>query len=297
MDDGSEYHCLCPPGYTGLRCTEAVTEVQPNACQSQPCYNDGNCRPIDGGEGFECQCTTDWQGEFCETPCNEQCEGSSGWFFEGSWYSFVTGFWQDLRSSFRLGTPPAGIWGATLRLMPVRRCARQASAVLLTAWRQVLIYNKKQFSDSINRRQMPRALMIADCPENPRATFRLSVSMRLASSLDASVGIILEDSPGRTLVILLPVGQSGPVQVSRKDFCPQHDRDFGHTQLAELFSDRPPLESAGTIELPSKEWFVVRVDVSDTMVLRESKFRPLSDRIVTDCCGVTRHQWGDYVPT
>ncbi|KAL6035939.1 hypothetical protein STEG23_027761, partial [Scotinomys teguina] len=52
---GRGYTCLCPPGYTGLKCETDIDE-----CSSLPCLNGGICRDRVGG--FTCECSLGYTG-------------------------------------------------------------------------------------------------------------------------------------------------------------------------------------------------------------------------------------------
>ena len=52
------YQCMCPPGYSGMRC-----EIR-DACQSNPCMNGGTCQPVNGG--YQCMCPPGYSGMRCE---------------------------------------------------------------------------------------------------------------------------------------------------------------------------------------------------------------------------------------
>lgn len=61
---GRGYVCLCPPGYTGLKCETDIDE-----CSSLPCLNGGICRDKVGG--FTCECSSGYTGQICEENINE----------------------------------------------------------------------------------------------------------------------------------------------------------------------------------------------------------------------------------
>ncbi|RMB94706.1 hypothetical protein DUI87_28819 [Hirundo rustica rustica] len=65
---GSGYICICPLGYTGLKC-----ETQVDECKSSPCQNNGICK--DGTGTFVCHCQPGYSGLLCEEDINE-CSSS-----------------------------------------------------------------------------------------------------------------------------------------------------------------------------------------------------------------------------
>ncbi|NXV57103.1 SVEP1 protein, partial [Molothrus ater] len=65
---GSGYICICPLGYTGLKC-----ETQVDECKSSPCQNNGICK--DGIGTFVCLCQPGYSGLLCEEDINE-CSSS-----------------------------------------------------------------------------------------------------------------------------------------------------------------------------------------------------------------------------
>ncbi|XP_050843098.1 sushi, von Willebrand factor type A, EGF and pentraxin domain-containing protein 1 isoform X3 [Serinus canaria] len=65
---GSGYICICPLGYTGLKC-----ETQVDECKSSPCQNNGICK--DGIGTFVCHCQPGYSGLLCEEDINE-CSSS-----------------------------------------------------------------------------------------------------------------------------------------------------------------------------------------------------------------------------
>ncbi|XP_055973137.1 sushi, von Willebrand factor type A, EGF and pentraxin domain-containing protein 1 [Sorex fumeus] len=65
---GRGYSCLCPRGYTGLKC-----EIDINECSSLPCLNNGICKDQVGE--FICECPSGYTGRVCEENINE-CSSS-----------------------------------------------------------------------------------------------------------------------------------------------------------------------------------------------------------------------------
>ena len=59
------YECLCPPGWTGRKCTEEIDE-----CLSNPCMGKvSNC--FDYQNGYFCECQNGFVGENCEIDVDE----------------------------------------------------------------------------------------------------------------------------------------------------------------------------------------------------------------------------------
>uniref|UniRef100_A0A671VUJ2 Delta-like protein n=1 Tax=Sparus aurata TaxID=8175 RepID=A0A671VUJ2_SPAAU len=63
-----EYHCSCPPGYSGKTC-----HIAEHACVSSPCANGGTCHEVP--DGFECQCPPGWEGPTCANNLDECASG------------------------------------------------------------------------------------------------------------------------------------------------------------------------------------------------------------------------------
>ena len=76
--------CVCPPPYTGPRCSGTKTR-----CDEIPCRNGGNC--TDQEDGFICDCdNTGYSGTYCHIEDNS-CAGltcENGATCLGEWFSF-----------------------------------------------------------------------------------------------------------------------------------------------------------------------------------------------------------------
>lgn len=53
------FSCECPPGFTGLNCSENVDD-----CKSHACLNGASC--VDGLDSYTCMCSPGFSGRFCE---------------------------------------------------------------------------------------------------------------------------------------------------------------------------------------------------------------------------------------
>ena len=56
----NSYECLCPPGFNGLNCTDAIP------CWSNPCHNGGSCRNTEIWNLYQCFCPGNTTGSNCE---------------------------------------------------------------------------------------------------------------------------------------------------------------------------------------------------------------------------------------
>lgn len=78
----SGYYCNCTSKFTGYNCEKYVDE-----CISNPCKNNGTC--YSNENDFNCKCTDNFAGEFCEIPqdlCSNICEeGSTCLIVDGTW--------------------------------------------------------------------------------------------------------------------------------------------------------------------------------------------------------------------
>ncbi|KAI9556627.1 hypothetical protein GHT06_016417 [Daphnia sinensis] len=67
--DSNEFQCVCPLGFRGLECDEAI-----DYCILDPCKNDGQCTSKDGF--YHCECTSGFRGVDCEQDVDE-CQSSN----------------------------------------------------------------------------------------------------------------------------------------------------------------------------------------------------------------------------
>lgn len=58
--NGTDYKCVCAPGFSGHRCQDKV-----DACYNQPCQNEGICSLINELE-YRCICRLGWEGQQCQ---------------------------------------------------------------------------------------------------------------------------------------------------------------------------------------------------------------------------------------
>ena len=67
IDRINSFLCICPSGYTGLRCETVISQ-----CLSLPCLNGGTCRDLSTGTGaaYICICLPFYTGVRCEQPIN-----------------------------------------------------------------------------------------------------------------------------------------------------------------------------------------------------------------------------------
>jgi hypothetical protein len=83
LANGTTYKCVCPPGYTGDRCTSLVNskfrfDRKKNdrfiidQCASQPCRNGGVCSQ--GPFTYDCKCPSPYRGEQCEFVTSVYCK-------------------------------------------------------------------------------------------------------------------------------------------------------------------------------------------------------------------------------
>ena len=55
----NDFHCICPDGYTGKRCS-----ININDCLNEPCMHGGQC--IDKVGYYHCICPPGYSGKHCE---------------------------------------------------------------------------------------------------------------------------------------------------------------------------------------------------------------------------------------
>ena len=62
--DKINFHCICDPGYTGIKCQENIDDCEPNPCNGFPCFDFIN--------NYKCDCRdTGFTGHHCEVDINE----------------------------------------------------------------------------------------------------------------------------------------------------------------------------------------------------------------------------------
>lgn len=59
------YRCVCPEGYGGADCSQAVDPCQDPSSQRRQCLNDGECFNNNGTA--QCRCASGWSGGQCDT--------------------------------------------------------------------------------------------------------------------------------------------------------------------------------------------------------------------------------------
>ncbi|KAJ8368140.1 hypothetical protein SKAU_G00081680 [Synaphobranchus kaupii] len=87
-DEGRNFTCTCPPGYTGERC-----QVLVDHCLSQPCKNGATCSS--DLLGPTCHCPEGYQGAQCDQridPCGSSpCHNNGSCFSDGRGFGFGCG--------------------------------------------------------------------------------------------------------------------------------------------------------------------------------------------------------------
>lgn len=64
-----QFSCQCPRGFSGPIC-----QYQQDPCLPNPCLSGGTCHQ--DGITFRCTCTSQFQGEKCDTPRKESCSSA-----------------------------------------------------------------------------------------------------------------------------------------------------------------------------------------------------------------------------
>ncbi|CAF1152239.1 unnamed protein product [Adineta ricciae] len=77
------FHCHCSSGFNGALCENQIvgqTIVAKNVCDSNPCRNNGYCRPLVGNKDFQCVCSSNFTGKTCDlsTVCTAEYCGNHG---------------------------------------------------------------------------------------------------------------------------------------------------------------------------------------------------------------------------
>ena len=62
-DPAEQFHCSCPPGFTGPTCAVNIDECEDNDCDH------GSC--VDGVGNYTCSCDLGWTGDLCDTDHDE----------------------------------------------------------------------------------------------------------------------------------------------------------------------------------------------------------------------------------
>ncbi|XP_065829855.1 uncharacterized protein [Oscarella lobularis] len=66
----SSQTCVCDPGYYGNDCSSSNFDTLQD-CASQPCQNNGQCKPKTSGDGYTCNCLKGTSGSHCEHNADE----------------------------------------------------------------------------------------------------------------------------------------------------------------------------------------------------------------------------------
>jgi hypothetical protein len=64
LRNGSDFECVCSPGFEGKRCEKDLNE-----CQSNPCANGGTCHDLHND--YRCSCPPGWTGTNCQQDIDE----------------------------------------------------------------------------------------------------------------------------------------------------------------------------------------------------------------------------------
>ena len=106
IDERNGFRCVCPSGWSGIRCTDNT-----NDCSYAPCLNGGTCE--DRINDFECRCRPGFVGELCQTNIDDCL----------NWPCANGGTCHDLVNDFRCNCAP-GFSGKDCRLN-VNECEKQ----------------------------------------------------------------------------------------------------------------------------------------------------------------------------